>query len=190
MQTQIAQHFRYAAVFGALCWSAHPAFAIQLQQRGDAIILTGQIHYGDDSYFDRFMARPEAASARTIWFNSPGGKVDVAANIARRIRAARLTTVLNGHRHCGSACTQLFVAGVRRHYFNAPPQDRMGGPRISLGFHEASAPHRMEIMISSYREMGVPRAATMALRAPRTTMFFLSGQTALRSGIATSLNRP
>jgi hypothetical protein len=79
---------------------------------------------------------------------------------------------------------------VRRHYFNALPKDRLGGPRVGLGFHEASAPHRTDIMLASYREMGVPQAARMALRAPRTTMFFLSGQTALRSGIATSLSRP
>ncbi len=40
---------------------------------------------------------------------------------------------------CESACTILFLSGTQRHYVNAGGlQDRLGGQRGGLGFHEGN----------------------------------------------------
>ena len=105
---------------------------------------------------------------------------------------------------CASACTAIFTGGVRRYYLNAQSiVDGKPGQNRGLGFHEASnwgggrfGTNRQSsyqgsaMMMAAYREMGVPGAAALVDRAKYTSIYWVSGATALSLGVATSLNKP
>jgi hypothetical protein len=186
-----------------LFFSIHaPAQAIELSQRGAAIILQGKIKPGDEFILRGFLARTKPGQIKAVYLNSTGGFIFPAREMAREIRKAGLVTVVDAARSkCHSACTGLFVAGVRRHYINASAiADGDGTKTGGLGFHEGSAPSQRKVkdysgrgtagMINIYYEMGVPGAATVISRAPYTRIYTISGATALSMGIATSLAAP
>lgn len=179
-----------------------PASALEFSLRGTTVMISGPVKLGDNARFDEFMAQPAAANARVFVVNSPGGAIGVALHIARQIRRRGGTTVADGRSQCESACTVMFAGGVNRHYINtAGLQDRLGGARGGLGFHEgnnANADGRgrqysggaTAAMINAYYELGIGGAAQFATKAGHNGMYRLSGQTALSSGIATSLSPP
>lgn len=68
------------------------------------------------------------AAVRTVVMGGPGGRVGPAYQIARLIRTRGLDTRVE--RRCYSACTVMFLGGVRRSV----------GPRGELGFHRLSFP--------------------------------------------------
>lgn len=184
-----------------LAASSFSAAAIELSQKGSTASLSGGIIDGDQYKFRDFMARPEASQIKTLYLHSPGGKVNPAREIARAIRAAGLATVVDASRNrCNSACTGIFTAGVRRHYINAPAEDRDGGADRGIGFHEGNAVgasgkkdysgSATSTMINTYYEMGVPGASQVVTKAAFNKMHYISGQTALSLGIATSLSAP
>ncbi len=177
-----------------------PACAIEVAQRGSTIILQGKIDPGDEFIFKDFLAKTKPGQIKAVYLSGPGGFITAAREIAREIRKAGLTTVVDASRsRCYSACTGLFVAGVRRHYVNTSAVSD-GGNKGGLGFHEGSAPSRTSTrdysgaataaMINMYYEMGVPGAATVVSRAANTSIYTVSGATALSLGIATSLAAP
>ncbi len=190
------------AIGGLLAAMATPAVALEFSLRGNAVHISGPVRMGDNVRFDEFMAQPAAQNARVFVLNSPGGTIGVALHIARQIRRRGGTTVADGRTTCESACTVIFAGGVNRHYINAANlQDRLGGARGGLGFHEgnnANADGRgrqysgqaSQAMANAYSEMGLRAAAGFMTKASDREMYRISGPTALQSGIATSLAPP
>jgi hypothetical protein len=188
------------AALAVLIGSASCAEAMQAARNGSTVTLTGRIRAGDQFRFREAVA---GGGVAIVDLNVPGGDIGAARDIARDIRAAGMTTVVDASRStCASACTPLFLAGARRHYVNAGAIADQEGPkdRRGLGFHEGSAlaaSGRREQsgratagLINLYYELGVPAAAALATRASNERMYYISGQTALSLGIATSLARP
>jgi hypothetical protein len=188
--------------FCAALACASPASALEFSLRGNAVQISGPVKLGDNARFEEFMRQPAAANARVFHLNSLGGTIGVALDIARFIRRRGGATVVDARNACESACTVIFAGGSSRHYINAGTlQDRLGGARGGLGFHEgnnANADGRgrqysggaTAAMINAYYEMGVGGAAQFATKAGHTGMYRVSGASALSSGIATSLSPP
>jgi hypothetical protein len=178
------------------------ASALEFSQSGGIGRISGPVKPGDAAKFEEFMAQPGASSIRTFYLNSPGGSTGNAMEIARRIRRMGAVTVVDGRQSCESACTILFAGGIRRHYINAGNlQDRLGGARGGLGFHEANNANAdgrgarqdgrgTAFIINAYYEFGMSGAAQFATKAGFRSMYRISGQTALQNGIATSLSPP
>lgn len=181
---------------------AVPAAAVEISQRGAAAQISGPIKDGDQFKLRDFLARPEAAQIRTIYLDSPGGRIDPAREMARQIREKGYATAVDASRgRCESACTGLFVAGTRRLYLNAGAViDGDARTKRGLGFHEGNSPQSSGRkgysgtatagMVKIYYEMGVPGAASLITRSSFDSMFHISGQTALSLGIATALSGP
>ncbi len=179
-----------------------PAEAVQLTQRGTVISLSGRIENGDQYLIKDFLATPSGRQARIVYLDSPGGFVQAAREMAREIRAAGLTTVVDAARaRCHSACTGLFTGGVRRHYINSGRlQDGEAGLKPGLAFHDGSSINQRGQrdfsgagtagMINTYYEMGVGAAASLVQKASFKQLYYISGETALSLGIATSLAAP
>jgi hypothetical protein len=192
----------FALAAAALGLAASPARALEFALRGNAVVISGPVKLGDNAKFDEFMAQPAAAGVRIFHVNSPGGTIGVALHIARQIRRRGGATVADGRGVCESACTVLFAGGSTRHYINAGGlQDRLGGAKGGLGFHEgnnANADGRgrqysggaTAAMINAYYELGAGGAAQFATKAGHNGMYRISGPTALSSGVATSLSPP
>ena len=170
--------------------SGAAAMAAQISRTGDVVYVSGSIGLGDDAAFDRIAP---SGSYKTVMLSSPGageGGLPSAVAMARKIRAAGATTVVNASQGlCGSACTLMFAAGSRRIY--------LGGDRIAegvrskgqrgLGFHQARSNNGTALMASVYSELGASAGADFSRRSPFETFYYVSGASALSSGIATSL---
>ncbi|MFM9974795.1 MAG: hypothetical protein ACKVON_09540 [Beijerinckiaceae bacterium] len=190
------------ALVAAWVGSSASASALDFSQSGNTARISGAVKPGDGAKFDEFMARPGASSIRIFILNSPGGSIGNALEIARRIRRMGAATVVDGKASCESACTVIFAGGSNRHYVNTSGlQDRLGGNRGGLGFHEgnnANADGRgrqysgqgTAAMINAYYELGVGGAAQFATKAGFNAMYRVSGQTALQNRVATSLSPP
>jgi hypothetical protein len=193
---------RHILWLGAACLASTAANALEISQNGNTITLSGAVKLGDNAKFEAFLARPEAANIRVFRLNSPGGSIGVALDIARLIRQRRGATVADGRSFCESACTVIFAGGVSRHYVNAAGlEDRLNGRRGGLGYHEgnnANADGRgaqysgrgSQAMINAYYELGSSGASQFLTKAGFRQMYRISGDTALRAGIATSLSPP
>jgi hypothetical protein len=194
MRTSALVAFAFALV-------ATPASALDFSMRGGAVSISGPVKLGDNAKFEEFMRGP-GASARVFYVTSTGGTIGVALDIARLIRRRGGATVADGRQVCESACTILFAGGSSRHYVNTGGlQDRLGGARGGLGFHEANNSNAdgrgrqysgrgSQAMANAYYELGVGSAASLMVKANDRQMYRISGQTALSTGIATSLSPP
>jgi hypothetical protein len=192
-----------SAAFAAVCLTCSPAGASEIARSGTMISLSGTIIPGDEIKFKEVM-KSGGEIARVVRLNSGGGNVTAAAQIARMIRAGRMTTLLDGARaKCASACTIIFAGGVQRHYANADGFSDGVTSRnnfVGLGFHEATSPLALAAnkysgqgtaqLIACYYEMGVPAAAGLVGKAPPERLYRISGRTALSMGIATSTRIP
>jgi hypothetical protein len=172
------------------------ACAAEITRAGASILVRGRIEAGDDL---KFAAVAPQGSYRLVDLSSVGGTLSAAGPIGRNIRATGATTVYDASRGpCSSACTVLFVAGVRRHYVNSGSiREGIGAQgKRGLGFHEArayepgNAGRSMATMSALYYEMGSPAAADLSTRSPNRTAYYVTGATAMSTGIATSLDRP
>jgi len=182
------------AVVSLCSWDSQ---ASEMSVAGKSIWLRGHIVAGDQDRFRDLIA--SARSISTVHLDSPGGDIYSAGEIARQIRLAGLSTVVDASRQvCASSCTIIFVGGVKRIYLNA---DRVGGLSTGrgfkgLGFHEATYPGQSgtgnvssaatALMISLYGELGVPAAGGLVAQAPPQLIYGVSAETALKLGIATS----
>ena len=189
----------YFILLTGLCLAgAAPTQAMDMSVRGSRAVLSGSIKPGDEFKLRSLLT---ANKITIIELSSPGGFIDPAKEMARDIRKAGLTTLVNAaNARCASACTGLFVAGQRRHYVNSDFKDRLDGKKAGLGFHAGNAFNATgrraqsgpatASMINLYYEMGAPAAADFAQNAPASGMFYISGATAMSKGIATSLSAP
>jgi hypothetical protein len=191
--------------FSAVCLilsAGSPASALEFSLRGNAVSISGPVKLGDNAKFEQFMAQPGAANARVFQLSSPGGSIGVALDIARIIRRRGGVTVVDGRSACESACTILFAGGTSRHYVNTGGlQDRLGGARGGLGYHEGNNSNSdgrgvqysgrgSQAMNNAYYELGSSGAGQFMVKAGFRQMYRISGQTALSSGLATSLSPP
>ncbi len=179
-----------------------PVSAANFAEQGEVAYILGDISEHDDWYFQEFLKMPRAAPLKTVYLHSTGGRVGEATNISRMIRRAGLATAINAARSpCTSACTLIFAGGVKRYYISSQNvRDGLSGDR-GLGYHRGNDmgatgqgvredPLTTDKMIALSREMGVGSAAKFARQAPPTAVYYLSGASALRSGVATSLQGP
>jgi hypothetical protein len=196
------RHITTALIMATAGIHAAPAVALDFSMRGEAVVISGPVKLGDNVRFDEFMAQPAARNARVFILNSPGGTIGIALHIAREIRKRRGATVADGRTACESACTVMFAGGASRHYINTTGlQDRLGGTRGGLGFHEGNNANQdgrgrqysggaSQAMANAYYEMGIGSAAGLMVKANDRQMYRISGQTAVATGIATSLAPP
>lgn len=175
------------------------AQACEMSLAGKALWLRGHIDAGDQTKFHDLIDSAGAGRVAAVHLDSRGGDIYSAGEIARQIRTAGLSTVVDASQHvCASSCTIIFAGGVRRVYLNA---DRVGGLSSGrgfkgLGFHEGALadPYGADtysgaataLMISLYQELGVPSAANLVDRASPEAIYGLSGAMAMRLGIATN----
>lgn len=179
-----------------------PASAIWLSETGSVATLTGPFVMGDDAVFKAFLEKPRPQPLKILYLSSGGGKVGPAVAIGRMVRRAGLATVVDADAAaCSSACTLVFVAGVRRHYVNGDHVAEGMSARNALGFHPA---HRAggrrdgnthsekasERIRRYFAEMGTPRAAELMDKAAFNSFYRPNGQIALALHIATSLSAP
>lgn len=193
-----------ASVLGASMsvMASMPASAIWLSENGPAATLTGPFTVGDEAVFKAFLEKPRAQPIRVLYLSSAGGKIAPAMAIGRMVRKAGLATVVDADAaSCSSACTFVFVAGVRRHYVNGDHVSEGLSAQNGLGFHPA---HRdrgrvegsrlsergSERARAYYAAMGTPRAAELMDKAAFNTLYRPNGQTALALRIATTLSAP
>ena len=174
------------------------AHGSEISLAGKSIWLTGHILSGDQYKFRDVIEHAGAGHVAAVYLDSPGGDIYSAGEIARQIRSAGLSTVVDASRHrCASSCTIIFVGGVRRFYRNAESVGGISAGRgfRGLGFHEGavsgqSGPGSFSgmatgLMVALYHELGVPNAATLVDYAPPEAIYGLSGAMAMKLGIAT-----
>jgi hypothetical protein len=193
---------RVAQAVGALAIASLCSFGVQaceMSLAGKSLWLRGRIDAGDHLRFRDLIDSARADGVSTVYLDSRGGDIYSAGEIARQIRTAGLSTVVDASQQvCASSCTIIFAGGVRRVYRNA---DRVGGLSSGrgfrgLGFHEGALAGQYgpdtysgaatALMISLYEELGVPGAANLVDRASPEAIYGLSGAMAMRLGIATS----
>jgi hypothetical protein len=178
---------------------------ITLSVDGAFIVLRGGICPKDDGKFVAFIKKLDPA-IRTLRLISGGGNGEAAQAIGETIRKKGFDTYVDGSvDRCASACTHIFAAGVHRFYAGATDIVTGKTARRGLGYHYLDANHAGESDGEKNRKFNAtavpylthmlpPAAAQAAIalmeanRTPQVT--WLNGDEALRSGIATSLNRP
>jgi hypothetical protein len=184
---------------------------VQMTQRGSVAFLeSSHLDRGDEEVFARFLSSPDAAPVKIIYLNSRGGNTAAAIAIGRMIREHGLDTAYHvGHGRCVSACTTIFLGGVRRYYINGDQVANGVATQVGLGFHPSNGGEGNEERISSYySEMGVPGAAKVRYQLysrgvaggkaalneygepEKFKLFFISGRLALETGVATSVKEP
>jgi hypothetical protein len=179
--------------------SSASVHACEMSMAGTELWLKGHIVPGDQIKFHELIDNVGPGRISTVHLNSPGGDIYSAGEIARLIRTAGLTTVVDASRHmCASSCTIIFAGGVKRVYLHA---ERVGGLTTGrgfkgLGFHEGAysgalgagtfSGEATALMVSLYHELGVPNAAQLVDNAPPSAIYGLSGQRAMALGIATT----
>ena len=89
-------------------------FSLQTEDsRGPLIVATGPIQPGDADRFEAFLAGLNEVPD-LVALHSPGGNVDEALEIGRRLRARDLSTAILPGTVCLSACPYILAAGVER----------------------------------------------------------------------------
>lgn len=191
-----------AALAAGCVGLSSPARAIWLSENGPVATLTGPFVVGDDAAFKAFLDKPRSQPIRVLYLASGGGKVAPAIAIGRMVRKAGIATAVDADSAaCSSACTFVFVAGIRRHYVNGDHVAEGMSARNGLGFHpihrdggrvkgHSFSEKGSERARAYYAEMGTPRAAELMDKAAFDSFYRPNGQTALSLRIATTLSAP
>ena len=174
--------------------------AIELGNKGNSVFLSGPIKSGDQFLFKDFLSAN--STIKYVDLNSSGGNIRAAGEIGRQIREKNLHTIVDGSRSkCGSSCTILFASGAQRFYVNgASIKDGVRNKNgLGLGYHEgndfladgkrgqsgAATGH----LIGWYYEFGSKAAASLATKADWKHFYYVSPETAISLGLATSTRR-
>jgi hypothetical protein len=184
---------------------------LQVTERGPVAFLASEhLERGDEETFAQFLASPAAAAVRIVYLDSRGGNTVAAIAIGRMIREHRLDTAYHvGRGRCVSACTTIFLGGVHRYYVGGEKVADGVATHVGLGFHPSNGGQNNEERIAAYySEMGVPGASQVRYKlyardsagesAPldssgesqKYKLFFISGDLALKTGVATSVGEP
>jgi hypothetical protein len=187
---------------GAQAMAPTHVFALQFSSRGNTIILSGSIKPGDQYEFRDFLAAHPGV--KYVELNSSGGSIESAGEIGRQIRAHNLSTIVDAsYARCGSACTALFASGVQRYYAGAAGiKDRVGTAKTGRGlcYHEGNnflangrrgqSGSATAEMIKWFYEFGSGQASSIITKADWRHLYYISAETALSLGLATSTRRP
>lgn len=203
--------FRYLAPImlaaaGTLMTAATSFADVRLYEHGAvATLISERLQPGDEQVVAEFLDQPRATPIRIIYLESRGGNTQAAMAIGRLIREHNIDTAFHvGHGRCVSACTTMFVGGVHRYYIGSQSISDGAATHLGLGFHPSNAGDYAESQVMNYYEaMGVPGAAEFRYRLYNRasvsepvpgrnvhTQFFAGGRSALRAGVATSLQEP
>lgn len=154
-------------------------YAIGVVAGGTIIDISGSFSWAMPQNFIAVLAR--APLVRTIRFDSPGGHVQPAMQIAAIIRSRGLDTYVP--QFCASACTLAFLAG----------KSRFLAPTARLGFHQAHAPgmppERFDPMLrAAYEKAGVPEGfIDHVLRTPPASIWFPTQPELHGAGLTTGI---
>lgn len=115
---------------------------------GRTIMLDGTVGAGSIHKLQKII--DASPGATTLVLNSDGGRAAIAEELALRIRQRHLNTLVEDH--CLSACTYLFLAGIKREL----------AEDADLGFHQPSAEgvgsgdeQLIQEMVAYYRSTGL-----------------------------------
>jgi hypothetical protein len=145
---------KFFAAIGISIALMAPATAAEIKFIGsDIISVSGRIEPGDHLTISRIVLA-KMPDSTTIILNSGGGFGPPAFMIGRAIRSRGLATKIPAGARCDSACSFLWLAGVRRE-INCQPRIGLHAPRKS-GTFEPSEPGN-KIMADYMAEMGAPK---------------------------------
>jgi hypothetical protein len=115
---------------------------------GRTIMLDGTLGQGSIHKLQKII--DASPGATTLVLNSDGGRAAIAEELALRIRQRHLNTFVEDH--CLSACTYLFLAGIKREL----------AEDADLGFHQPTAEglgsgdeELIQEMVAYYRSIGL-----------------------------------
>ena len=134
---------------------------------------------------------------KIVLITSPGGDLDVAIHIGKELRAAKLSTQVHGA--CESACTFIFIGGVRRivQMHSASSKDSKFGvhqPASETFFHQCISSAKVDPQtiqkIRSYLALMLPKDGARVMyesmfKTQCMSMDYLDVNQLLKSGIAT-----
>ncbi len=87
-----------------------PSYTVNVLQDGKALSVVGGIKFG--LVHDIEAALDDNPAVKTIYLQSPGGRLGASEQVAQLVSARGLDTYVSDH--CESACTRIFVAGRKR----------------------------------------------------------------------------
>lgn len=139
-------------------------YQFHLLSGGEVLEMSGTFSWSVPQNFQVTLA--SLPQVRIISFDSPGGQLKAAAEVAEIIRSRGLTTYVG--RFCASACTVAFLGGTQRWL----------GPDARLGFHQAHAPgfpmaEADLVLRAAYQKFELPAPfVAHVLRTPPTDLWF------------------
>lgn len=163
---------------------------------GGKIVASGTITPGTALEFTRFLESEAygAAGPGEIALHSPGGVVDEAIALARRIREEGLNTRIEPEAYCASSCPLVFAAGV----------ERIAHPDAWIGVHQAFAAAgsfgSLQDGIASAQRVAASaqdllhgfgvdaHVWTFAMRTPKEQIYFFTAEQLLEFKLATRID--
>ena len=145
---------KFLAAIGISIALMPPATAAEIKFIGSDIInVSGRIEAGDHLTISRIVLA-KMPDSTTIMLNSHGGFGNTAFMIGRAIRSRGFATKIPAGAHCDSACSLIWLAGIRR---EIDCQARIGlhAPRKSRTFEPSESGNK--IMADYMAEMGAPK---------------------------------
>jgi hypothetical protein len=159
---------------------------------GQVLFLNGTIVRGDAERFDAFLVGLSAIPDQ-VAVNSPGGNVDEALMIGRRLREQEVNTVILPGMACFSACPYILAGGAERwvslrglvglhqHFYEAPGYMPVF---FAVGDIQHNQARTMEYLI----EMGIdPRLMIFGLSTPPDDIYILVEAELIETGLATQV---
>jgi hypothetical protein len=139
-------------LMAALVSGHDPMNKVTVETTADGRTITLEGTMGEGSVEQVQKALDASPEATTLILNSDGGRALVAEELARRVRKRHINTLVQDH--CLSACTFVFLAGVKRELDDD----------ADLGFHQPSSEGYLssqgqramiQSMVEYYRSVGV-----------------------------------
>lgn len=152
---------RFGALPGGAAAGAAGRATTATPNENTVLMVSGVIGPGAHRKFQAALSR---ANPALVVLDSPGGILGEAIMIAEEVRRRGLSTLVNAHRSCASACAIVFLSGRTKYM----------GTGAAVGLHSASYadgrsdPEATEVMAAYLRQLGVPQRTLshMALTAP------------------------
>lgn len=159
---------------------------------GEVLFLNGTIVRGDAERFDAFLVGLSAIPDQ-VAVNSPGGNVDEALMIGRRLRYQEMNTVILPGMACFSACPYILAGGAERwvslrglvglhqHYYEAPGY-------MPVFFAVEDIQHNQARTMEYLIEMGIdPSLMIFGLSTPPNDIYILVEAELVETGLATQI---
>jgi hypothetical protein len=146
------------------------AFSLPVDQP-ELIVLNADITSVTSLDFDRALAaRPEA---RIVALNSPGGAVDSALTMARKIHKLGLSTYVPPQMGCYSACAYMYFAGAGRQAAGELGVHQISSEVADVVFTQST----LGDVLDALEEYGVAQPViSKMLRTPPDDMYIFSGE--------------